>query len=171
MNHSRTRIILGAVVVLFLGSAVLGAKLLTAPVDTTSDAPTCESRTIAVGEELTTNLVKVNVYNASQRSGLANRVNINLQRKGFLSGEIGNNDWEITTKTVTILTSDPDDPQVKLVAGQFKDEVQYEAPPKLVGGGVTILVGDDYKGLKDKAIRAIESDRSLQFCLPLVPIT
>lgn len=170
MNKSRTRLILGVVAVIFLGGLVFGIKLLGAPVDSTADGPTCESRTVAPGEKITTNLVKVNVYNASQRSGLANRVNINLQRKGFLGGKIGNNDWDVTTKTVTILVDDRDDPQVKLVAAQFKDDVQYAPPPASLGDGVTLIVGDDYKGLKDKALREVESDRSLQFCLPLVPI-
>lgn len=170
MSKSRTQLILGVVTVVFFGGLAFGVKLLTAPVDTAADGPTCENRTIAVGEKVTTNLVKVNIYNASDRSGLANRVNINLQRKGFLGGKIGNNDWKVTTKTVTILTADRDDPQVKLVAGQFKDKVQYADPPAALGGGVTLLVGNDYKGLKGKAVREVESDRALQFCLPLVPI-
>lgn len=170
MNRSTAQITLAAAVVVFLGSTAYGVKLVTAPADTTAAGPTCETRTIKTGESVTPNLVKVNVFNASQRSGLANRVNINLQRRGFLGGNIGNDTGGISTKTLTIITSDRADPQVKLVAGQFKDKVLYAAPKDALADGVTIVVGDDYKGLASKVTRSVKSDRALQFCLPIVPV-
>ncbi|MBC7593836.1 MAG: LytR C-terminal domain-containing protein [Kineosporiaceae bacterium] len=170
MNRPTAQLTLAAVVVVFLASTAYGVKLVTAPVATTAAGPTCEARTVKAGENVTPNLVKVNVFNASQRSGLANRVNINLQRRGFLGGKIGNDTGGIATKTVTIITSDRADPQVKLLAAQFKDKARYAAPKDTLGSGVTIIVGDGYSGLASKASRSVKSDRTLQFCLPIVPV-
>lgn len=171
MNRLKARGALAAAVVLFLGGTAYGVKLMTAPATSTSTAPTCDSRTVKTGENVTPNLIKVNIYNDGQRSGLANRVNINLQRKGFLGGNIGNTTGGITTKTVTIVTTDRDDPQVKLVAAQFKDKVAYAAPRAPLSSGVTLVVGDDYSGLIAKSPRAMKSDRNLEFCLPIVPLS
>ena len=170
MNRPTAQLTLAVVVVVFLGSTAYGVKLVTAPAETTAAGPTCETRTVKTGEDVTPNLVKVNVFNASQRSGLANRVNINLQRRGFLGGIIGNDTGGISTKTITIVTSDRNSPQVKLVAAQFKNKAQYAAPKSKLAGGVTIVVGDDYAGLGKKSGRSVKSDRTLQFCLPIVPL-
>jgi len=171
MNKLTSQLTLAATVVVFLGGTAYGVKLLTAPADTDPKGPTCEPRTVKSGENVTPNLIKVNVFNASERSGLANRVNINLQRKGFLGGKIGNNTGGIETKTVTIVTSDKRKPQVQLVSKQFKDKVLYAAPKQKLWTGVTIVVGDDYKGLVDKGTRSVKSDRTLKFCLPIVSVS
>jgi len=170
MNRLKAQLTLTAAAVMFVGGTAYGVKLVTAPAGTQSVGPTCEARTIKSGEEVTPNLVKVNVFNASQRSGLANRVNINLQRKGFLGGDIGNDTGGIETNTVTIVTSDQGNPQVQLVSKQFKDDVLYAAPKQHLSTGVTVVIGDDYQGLSDESSRAVKSDRTLHFCLPIVPL-
>ncbi|MEO6471800.1 MAG: LytR C-terminal domain-containing protein, partial [Aeromicrobium sp.] len=124
ISRAKAQITMAAAAVIFLGGTAYGAQLLTAKSDPAADGPTCEPRTVKAGEDVTSNLVTVNVYNASQRSGLANRVNINLQRNGFLGGHIGNADdvldKDVQGNAVAIVTADKDDPQVKLVAEQFK---------------------------------------------------
>lgn len=159
----------GAVIV-FIGGSLFGFRMLTKPADTSSNVPTCDSRTVSAGESVTTNLIKVNVLNASRRIGLANEVNIALQRKGFLGGTIGNSTSGITTKTIAIVTADKTDPQVKLLSGQFKNKPRYATPKSASNGGITIVLGDDYKGLVKKSPRAVKSDRTLQFCLPIVTV-
>jgi LytR cell envelope-related transcriptional attenuator len=153
--------------ILFVVGLFVGYQLLTASADTFDEAPTCENRTVAKGEKLTSNLVTVNVYNASQRSGLANRVGINLQRRGFLAGTVANSTSEVKPGGVAILTDDRDDPRVKLLAEQF-DDVEFAEPDINVPEGVTVIVGDDYKELVDDAPREIESDRSITVCVPTV---
>jgi hypothetical protein len=170
MSRLRTQLTLAAAAILFFGGTAYGVKLVTAPTGKGPEGPTCEARTVKKGEAVTPNLVKVNVFNASQRSGLANRVNINLQRKGFLGGNIGNSTGGITTKTVTIVTTDKNNPKVRLVARQFKNKVHFAAPKETLSSGVTVVVGDDYNGLLKMSSRAVKSDRTLQFCLPIVPI-
>jgi hypothetical protein len=157
-------------VVLFGVGLFVGFKLLTASADTFDEAPTCEDRTVAEGEKLTSNLVTVNVYNASQRAGLANRVSINLQRRGFLSGTVANSTSEVKPGGVAILTDDRDDPRVKLVAEQFRD-VEFAEPDVNAPEGVTVIVGDDYKKLVDDAPRDVESDRAITACVPIVDVS
>jgi hypothetical protein len=155
-------------VVLFGAGLFVGFKLLTASADTFDEAPTCEDRTVAEGEKLTSNLVTVNVYNASQRAGLANRVGINLQRRGFLAGTVANSTSEVKPGSVAILTDDRDDPRVKLVAQQFGN-VEFAEPDINAPEGVTVIVGDDYKDLVD-APRDIETDRMITACVPAVEV-
>jgi hypothetical protein len=113
-------------------------------------------------------MVTVNVYNASQRAGLANRVSINLQRRGFQAGTVANSTSEIKPDSVAILTDDREDPRVKLVAEQF-DEPEFHEPDIDVTEGVTVIVGDAYEDLVD-APREIESDRSITVCVPTVEV-
>ncbi len=155
-------------VVVFVVALFVGFKLLTASADTFDEAPTCEDRTVAEGEALTSNLVTVNVFNASQRAGLANRVSINLQRRGFLGGTVANSTSEVKPDGVAILTDDRDDPRVKLVAEQF-DDVEFSEPDIRATDGVTVIVGDGYKELV-KAPREIESDRAITVCVPVVDV-
>ena len=156
-----------SVVLLGLGLFV-GFKLLTASADTFDPASTCENRSVAEGEKLTSNLVTVNVYNASQRAGLANRVTINLQRRGFLEGTVANSTSEVKPGGVAILTDDREDPRVKLVAEQFGD-VEFAEPDINAPEGVTVIVGDEYKELVE-APRDIESDRVITVCVPAVDV-
>ncbi|MGI9085016.1 MAG: LytR C-terminal domain-containing protein [Aeromicrobium sp.] len=169
MSRTHSGAAIFGAVVLFAVGLFVGFKLLTASADTFEAAPTCENRTVAEGEKLTSNLVTVNVYNASQRSGLANRVSINLQRRGFQSGTVANSTSEIKPDAIAVLTDDRDDPRVKLVAQQFKD-VEYSEPDIDVTEGVTVIVGDDYKDLV-KAPQEVESDRSITVCVPTVDVS
>ena len=155
---------------IFLFGGVTGFRLLTSSADTADPAPTCTDKTIKKGEKLDSNLVKVNVFNASNRSGLANRVTINLQTNGFLGGTISNNESATKPKRVAILTDDRHDPRVRLVAKQFKDKVVYRKPDIAADSGVVVIVGDDYSGLKSKAPTRIRSDRDITACVPTVPV-
>lgn len=155
---------------IFAFGGVTGFRLLTSSADTADPAPTCTNKTVQKGEALDSNLVKVNVFNASARSGLANRVTINLQTNGFLGGTIANNESATKPRRVAILTDDPEDPRVRLVAQQFKDEVAFRTPDVTVDSGVTVIVGDDYSGLKSKAPTSIKSDRDITVCVPTVPL-
>ena len=168
MNHTHRGSTVFVAIILFVVGLFVGFKLLTASADTFDAAPTCENRTIAEGEKLTSNLVTVNVYNASQRAGLANRVGINLQRRGFLAGTVANSTSEVKPEGVAILTDDRDDPRVKLVAQHFND-VEFSEPDIKIAEGVTVIVGDAYKDLVD-ASREIESDRAITVCVPIVDV-
>lgn len=155
---------------IFVFGGVTGFRLLTSSADTADPAPTCTNKTVKKGERLDSNLVTVNVFNSSNRSGLANRVLINLQTNGFLGGTIGNNESAIKPRRVAILTDDPRDPRVRLVARQFKNKVAYRTADVTVESGVIVIVGDDYAGLRSKAPTRITSDRDITVCVPTVPL-
>lgn len=168
MNRTHQGSTILVAVVIFVAAAFVGFKLLTASADTFDEAPTCEDRSVAKGENVTSNLVTVNVFNASQRAGLANRVSINLQRRGFLGGTVANSTSEVKPDGVAILTDDREDPRVKLVADQF-DDVEFAEPDIRPAGGVTVIVGDGYAKLADGE-RVIESDRAITVCVPVVDV-
>ncbi|WP_162891354.1 LytR C-terminal domain-containing protein [Aeromicrobium sp. A1-2] len=159
--------LLAAAVVLVFGT-VTGFQLLTSRADTVDPVPTCTNTTVKDGEVLNSNLVTINVFNASTRSGLANRATIDLQANGFLGGEIGNSDSATKPSRVAILTDDPKDPRVRLVAKQFKDKVKYAEPDIAVEDGVVVIVGNKYSGLDSKASTKVTSDRTIQACVPVV---
>lgn len=174
MSRLRARLTLLATVILFLGGTAYGYSLLTQSTSTAVAGPTCEPKTITAGQDVTTNLIKVNVYNASFKSGLATSVNIALQRNGFLAG-LSDNAAKVMTRalpsnTVAIVTTDKTDPQVKLVAAQFRQKVIYVAPLANAPSGVNVVVNSDWKSLASKPLRAVKSDRTLNFCLATVTV-
>lgn len=155
----------------FAIGGITGVQLLTAGTGDVAEATaTCTPKVVAAGTALDSNVVTVNVFNASNRSGLANRALIDLQKNGFLGGRIGNSESATQPNRVAILTDDPADPRVALVAAQFKDKVEYAAVDIDVENGVVVVVGDNYRGLKDGAPTATETDRDISVCVPVVPV-
>lgn len=169
-HHSGGVVTLTIAVGVFLIGSFLGLRLLTASTDEIVTAPTCKSSVVQAGSELNSNVVTVNVFNASARSGLANRALINLQANGFLGGQIGNSVSVTKPKRVAILTDDPEDPRVKLVAAQFKDEVDYAPADIPVEDGVIVVIGDDFDGLKAEPTTTIKTDRDIPVCTPVIPL-
>ncbi|MEO6605346.1 MAG: LytR C-terminal domain-containing protein [Aeromicrobium sp.] len=165
----RNLTLIGSAVVFVIG-LFAGFQMLIAKPAEPPPPPTCEDKTIAAGGKLTTNLVTVNVFNASSRSGLANRVNINLQRNGFLGGEIGNDVSAAKPAPVTILTNDQNDPRVKLVAAQFKNKVAYAVPDIAVKEGVVIVIGDNFTNLKSEPPHSIVASTDVTTCVPIVAL-
>jgi hypothetical protein len=170
--RTATRVLtLTVAVAVFLVGGLLGVKLLTAGTDDLTEAvPTCKDKTITAGSPIDSNVVTVNVFNASKRSGLANRALIDLQANGFRGGQIGNSQSVTKPRRVAILTKDPNDPRVALVAAQFRDKVEYAAPDIASEDGVVVVVGDDYRGLKKGATTSTASDRDMTVCVPVVPL-
>ena len=158
---------------LFVGGGIVGFNLLTSSADTTVATPTCEMRTVAEGEDLTPNLVTVNVYNASRTAGLANRLSVLLQRRGFLAGTIANNPTDLEVENVVILTADPEDPQVRLVASQFGAPIEYVDQPGTSDDGVDVLLGAGYadRGVRaDRAEPSVTVEQPVDVCVPILPV-
>ncbi|REK72852.1 LytR family transcriptional regulator [Aeromicrobium endophyticum] len=154
----------------FLVGGVVGFNLLTAGTGETAPAtPGCKDEVIAAGSPIPSNVVTINVFNASARSGLANRAQLDLQKNGFRGGQIGNSESATKPRRVAILTNDPNDPRVALVASQFKDKVQYAAPDISVADGIVVVVGDEYRGVKTDATTSTTSDKDITVCVPVVP--
>ena len=156
-------------IAVFVTGSVVGFRLLTQGTDDVVQAETCTSSVVTAGSELNSNVVTVNVFNASTRSGLANRALIDLQANGFLGGQIGNSTSATQPRRVAILTDDPEDPRVKLVAAQFRDKVEYAPADLQVEDGIVVVVGDDYRGLKKDIVTTITTDRDIPVCVPVIP--
>lgn len=155
----------------FLIGGVVGFRLLTSSTDTvTQTAATCKNEVITAGNPIDSNVITVNVFNASSRSGLANRALIELQANGFRGGQIGNSESATAPRRVAILTDTPDDPRVALVAAQFKDKVEFAAPDIPVEDGIIVVVGDRYRGLKTDAATSTTSPTDMTVCVPVVPL-
>lgn len=166
-----TRIATMAVaVVVFVVGTIVGVRLLVSGTEAAEPTAGCRASVVKAGTDLNSNVVRVNVFNASTRSGLANRVTINLQANGFLGGQIGNSTSQATPGRVAILTPNRDDPRVKLVAAQFRDKVTYAELDIEVPGGVTVVVGNNFSGLKSKARTSVKTDRDIRVCVPVVPL-
>lgn len=172
MSKAIERLVVAGAVGVFIVGTGLGVNLaFSEPPAVESQDETCETKSVATGEQLTSNLVMVHVYNTSARAGLANRVKINLERRGFLGGMASNNPGKIAAKNVTILTKDPGDPTVKLVALQFKGKVATAAPDFATEeNGVSILIGPDYAGLKKGAKTALKVGQDVAVCVPTVTL-
>lgn len=169
-RHAAGAATLALAAVIFLIGGFVGLRLLTASPEKAVATPTCKSSVVTAGSELDSNVVTINVFNASGRSGFANRALINLQANGFLGGQIGNSASATKPKRVAILTSDPDDPRVKLVAAQFKDEVDYAPADIQVEDGVIVVIGGDFGGLKSDPKTTITTDRDIAVCTPVVTL-
>lgn len=171
MNRGLRILTLVVAAAVFVIGGLTGVRLLIAsPDEAVAAGPTCTDTVVAAGSPLDSNVVTVNVFNASTRSGLANRALIDLQANGFLGGQIGNSTSATKPDRVAILTDDPEDPRVKLVAAQFRDNVEFAALDLPVDDGVTVVVGDNYRGLKEDAITTIATDRDIDVCVPNVPL-
>ncbi|AWB90927.1 LytR C-terminal domain-containing protein [Aeromicrobium chenweiae] len=160
-----------AAAIVFLAGTIVGVRLLISGTEASgATESTCRSSVVKKGAALNSNVVRVNVFNASVRSGLANRVTINLQANGFLGGRIGNSTSKTKPRRVAILTADRKDPRVRLVASQFRDKVSYATPDIDVPSGVTVVIGNKFSGLKDNARTSIKTNRDVAVCIPIVPL-
>lgn len=95
-----------------------------------------------VGGVLTPKYVTVRTLNAGLNGGLAKRVSTELRSHGFYILKV-NNSEERRSDTV-IVGNSKDDPEVKLVAGFFKNVKR--AGDGRVDHVVDVLLGDDYAG-------------------------
>lgn len=166
MSRLTTLLVAAAV---FVICGFTGLRLLTAGTGKVEADTSCQPSVVASGTTLDSNVIVINVFNASSRAGLANRALIDLQTNGFRGGQIGNSTSATKPSRVAILTNDPADPQVKLLARQFRDKVQYAKPDLTVEEGITVIVGQKYRGLKKSPKTSLRTDRDIKICTPATP--
>lgn len=116
-----------------------------------------------VGGVLTPKYVTVRTLNAGLNGGLAKRASTTLRSRGFFILKVNNSDQRMA-QTVVVGNS-KDDPEVKLVAGFFKNA-------KRVGDGrvdhvVDVLLGDDFAGYQENPKTKIAVNGPV--CLPALP--
>ena len=108
--------------------------------------------------------VKVSVYNAGSRSGLADQTLSQLVDRGFARGEAGNAPAELeSVLVVRVLSPAKGDPTAQLVARQFGANTAVQTVEDGLGPGVEVIVGDNFRGLVDAPTR-IKGERARPGC-------
>jgi hypothetical protein len=145
---------LTALVVLLVVGAVVGWHSLTAPVDPEDPEPTPSAsgcvREFAKGDRVAASRVRVSVYNAGNRTGLAATVRNRLEARGFLPGEARNAPARYRdVRVVRVLAPSVRDPAARLVALQFGQKTFVQRTGVELGPGVEVVVGNNFVGLVD----------------------
>ncbi|NYD43668.1 LytR C-terminal domain-containing protein [Nocardioides panaciterrulae] len=164
---TRTAATMAVLCLLLLGGAVWGWSALTAPFPGKADAPICENTAVKKGAKVFPTQVVVSVYNAGERAGLAGRTMTMLTDRGFREGESGNAPrGGKKVPVVQVWTTHPHNPAVQLVARQLgpRHSVVKHKP---LGAGVTVVVGDGFRGLGHKT-RFVRARGNAEICSPPV---
>ena len=170
----RTPITMVVLLGVLLGAAYYGWNTIVNPGDNknsanpsgTKNSPTCTQKTIQKGSQIPAAEVRVNVYNAGSRSGLAGETLDLLVQKGFRRGVAENAPPDITTwgNATVILPGGQGAPQTRLVRNQFLGIVKYVNGPALAPG-VDIVVGDNFRGVNPNAQAFVRVNRQVQACV------
>ena len=170
----RTPITMVVLLGVLLGAAYYGWNTIVNPdddnkADKSDDAKqtTCKHQTvIKKGQQIQSNQVTVNVYNAGNRSGLAGETLNLLVAKGFKRGVADNAPEDITTwgNASVVLAGGAGEPTSRLVHNQFLGLVKYVDGPELARG-VDVIVGDNFRGVKPDSQTFVRVNRKVETCV------
>ena len=163
---ARSTLTLGGLALVLLLAAAWGWSQLTEPFPGKTEPPTCVSRVVSKGEKVFADQVTVSVFNASGRNGLAGKTALKFTDAGFAAGDTGNAPSRTRVEAVEIWTESPGTPDVALVASRLGKNVRVERRDPL-GVGVTVVVGDAFKGLV-KGPRSVRAKDDTEICTPPV---
>ncbi|GAA1941223.1 LytR C-terminal domain-containing protein [Nocardioides marmoribigeumensis] len=128
-----------------------------------SAGPSCNAG-LAPGDVVRTGDVTVSVFNAGNRSGLADQTLGQLTARGFLAGDVGNAPADAANvKFVRVLAPSKNDPAAQLVARQFGPQTLVQPTRTDLGPGVDVIVGDRFVGLA-KAPRQLKAKAAGSGC-------
>lgn len=117
------------------------------------------------GDKVMASQTLVNVYNAGGISGLAGETLAIMRNRGFRLGVSDNAPTGVSATNVTVLATDLRAPQVRLVANQFKGKVVYgKTKGRSVGTGISVVVGDRFVGINQKAKRVLVVRKPIRLC-------
>ena len=168
----RTPITLLILLVILLGAAYFGWQTVVSPgddgkddtADPSTDRTTCAKRQVfKKGERFRTADIRINVYNAGSRRGLAGDTLEDLSKQGFKAGVADNAPDGVTARNVTVLTEMPRSPQVRLVIEQFRGKVRL-ATGRSLAPGIDVAVGDDFVGVDQQASEVLRLRKPVTTC-------
>jgi len=165
-----TGVTLAVLCAVLVAGAVLGWQQLFAelPDDEPAAAepsPTCATESLERGRLLRSSQVRVSVYNAGTRSGLAQRTLEQLAARGFEAGEAGNAPDAAQVRRVQVWSNRQNDARARLVALQFGKRTKVQVTDVDLGPGVDVVVGNRYDGLR-QASRSVEVTEPESVCIP-----
>ncbi len=170
-RHVTTGITLVVLLGILAAGAVVGMNQLFAPVgadDEPSAAQTPACRTLAKGERLRIGDVRVNVFNAGRKEGLAGQTLDRLTTRGFRAGTVGNApDAGVSRAQVWIVKGEEN--AGRLVARNLGTRTQVVTRKRDLGeDGVDVVVGDRFKRL-GRRVGAIKVRKPQEVCPAAVP--
>jgi hypothetical protein len=128
--------------------------------------PTCRTEHVKAGSKVRAHQVRVSVFNAGSRSGLAGDTLDALMQRGFIGGELGNAPSGLRVSRVQVWTTTRGtDPAARLVARQFGRAVPVRHMHKNLGTGIDVVVGNGFRHLV-KAPRAQRVAKPQKYCVP-----
>jgi hypothetical protein len=144
--HVKTMLTLVVLGVLLLFGVTWGWSAMTKPFPQKSASEPCNDVVYHDGQRISPPLVMVNVYNASNRNGLAERTMAGFENQGFGPGSVGNAPKGRDVTYAQVWTKDPSRPDVKLVASRLGPRATVV---KRAGGtqGVVVVVGTKFEKL------------------------
>ena len=141
--HLKALLTLAVLGVLVLLGLTWGWSAVTSPLPHTAKTDVCEPTTVQRGDRVAAPDVTVNIYNASDRVGLAERTMSSFEDQGFASGKVGNAPKGTTVFFAQIWTRDPKSPDVQLVLSRLGPSA-HTFPRDPRGPGVTVMVGPQF---------------------------
>lgn len=161
----------GVTLVLLVGGLVGAAWFGWQSVLVADDSSTeyvCTTPTEGAMQRIAAADVTVNVYNASDIVGLADRTADGLRAQGFLVDDVGNapddfRDVEVAEIRGRSATA----PEVEMVAHQMRDEERV--PDGRTEATVDLIVGAEFAGLIDDAPTAVEVESTAPICRTVTP--
>lgn len=163
----RSAITLIALTALLVGMAVWGFSQATAPFPsaTSEDGQETTCENLRVKNRLWRSEVQVSVFNASNRSGLANDSLDRLRQLGFVAGNVGNAPDGTQVRRVEVWARSESDASARLVSASFRPAAKIVAKETLEGPGVNVVVGQAYRGPRAQAPRFVKLDEPVETCL------
>jgi len=147
-----------------VAGALLGWRQLFAPIPGDADGtPTCTPEQVQKGERLTTGEITVSVFNAGNRTGLADRTLDDLAGRGFQRGDVGNAPEDTRVRVVQVWTTQRRDTAARLVALQFGKGTRVKVVADDLGAGVDVVVGNGFDRLT-KAPRSLRAASTVETC-------
>lgn len=166
--RARSTLTLLVLVVLLVVGLRVGWSQLTAPIGSpdvsNEDPPACTNRVVEAGSTIGRGDVTVSVYNGGTKAGLAGRTLRRLANRGFGTGESGNAQERVPK--VQVWAEEPS-PAVFLVKSHVAKKPKQVRVVRRegLGPGVTVVVGDDWRGLQ-KGRRQAPVGKDVEICSP-----
>lgn len=144
--HVKTLLTLAVLAMLLVVGIAWGWSAATSPFPQSTPQLSCYPTTLQPGDRVSAPKVTVSVFNASDRSGLAERTMSAFEDQGFGPGDVGNAPNGAVVHYAQVWAKDPGDPAVRLVLSRLGDGARVVRRHHS-GAGVVVLVGAQFQKL------------------------
>lgn len=172
----KTGVTLAGLLVVLLVGVWLGWSALTAPLPDRSEPAAegpCEDVPVDKGTAVRPSMVTVSVFNAGNRSGLANKTVSQFEDKGFGPGETSNIEKGGGVIRAQVWTTTKRDPAAVLVhryLGTQRSRLVVKPKDQLQGVGVMVVVGDQMDQLVNGP-KKVTAQIGTTICTPVASST